>query len=192
MLKRFFKIIAILGALWFCGMVLLVGVVAFKAYHQASPGDEFGAPNLPDIVAQDTPPNLDKGGMNWNDAEIAWWPYEEGMAQAKKKNAPIFFIRYASWCSDCHRLQAFYTHTYFVELSKRFVMIREDVDASAPLRHELVSGHNYIPRLLFLSPQGTLLPVTSGYSKPNHEYFYDSLEAMVSSMHKALGVHPSP
>ena len=42
-------------------------------------------------------------GGDWNDAGVAWKPYEQGLAEAKSANKPVCGSRFAR----CHRMRPF-------------------------------------------------------------------------------------
>src|SRR5574337_1751412 len=41
------------------------------------------------------------GAENWNDQEVHWMSYDEGLAAAKKEHRPICLIFYTTWCPHC-------------------------------------------------------------------------------------------
>ena len=94
------------------------------------------------------------------------------MTEAKRAKKPIFLVIYADWCPTCKIYgQAFYSRR-IVTRSQRFVMIKLNRDEYAKLSKQYSRDGEYIPRTLFLSPEGIFQSkVISKY--PNNRYFYD-------------------
>lgn len=153
-------------------------------------GDEPEQVVLPPVVQQDTPPPLPADKFDLNNKAIKWWPYKEGLAQAKKKGLPIFFLQYATWCKHCKSLAPVFKNSRIVGLSKHFVMIRVNTELDKVSGQNLVKGHDYIPCLLFLNANEKVYPVTAEYSEAKYAYFYsDDPTEMSTSMLQALKLH---
>ena len=72
-------------------------------------------------------------GGDWNDAEIDWKAYEDGLAQAKEKGKPICLVFYTEWCPHCKNYSRVFHDPKIVEKSKAFVMVRLDKDSNRTL-----------------------------------------------------------
>jgi thiol-disulfide isomerase/thioredoxin len=111
-------------------------------------------------------------GGDWNDAQVAWQPYAEGLAAAKKSGKPICLIFYTEWCPHCQNYSRLFHDAKVVEQTKMFVMIRLDQDKEKDLSGRYSPDGGYIPRTMFLSPAGELdkeIKARDG----KYAYFYD-------------------
>src|SRR5690348_4328310 len=95
-------------------------------------------------------------GGDWNDGQIAWKSYEDGLAAAKKEQKPICLIFYTDWCPHCRNYSGVFHDAKVVERAKDFVMIRLDKDKNAEISKKYAPDGEYIPRTYFLAPDGTL------------------------------------
>ena len=71
-------------------------------------------------------------GGDWNDAQVGWQPYEQGLAAAKKEKKPVCLVFFTEWCPHCANYSAVFHDAKVVDQTKKFVMIRLDKDVHAP------------------------------------------------------------
>jgi len=112
-------------------------------------------------------------GADWNDAGVKWMPYKEGIAEAKKKDKPVCLIVYTDWCPHCTNYSGVFHDPKVVEMSKNFVMIRLNGDQEKDLSKQFAVDGGYIPRTLFLSPDGKVDPAIHAQGRDKFMYFYD-------------------
>jgi len=126
-------------------------------------------------------------GGDWNDAQVQWRPYEEGLAAAKKEKKPICLIFYTEWCPHCTNYSKVFHDPKVVEKAGRLVMIRLDKDKNAELSRKYAPDGEYIPRTFFLSPAGVLAPDIHA-PRSQYRYFYDEHAAasVLTGMEEAL------
>jgi protein-disulfide reductase (glutathione) len=129
-----------------------------------------------------------RAGGDWNDGAIAWKPYADGLAEAKKDKKPVCLIFYTEWCPHCKNYSAVFHDPKVVEKSKSFVMIRVDKDKEAALSKKYMPDGEYIPRTYFLASDGALDPEIHA-PRPSYKYFYDENkpEGVLAGMDEALG-----
>jgi len=111
-------------------------------------------------------------GGDWNDRQVQWQPYEQGLTAAKKDKKPIVLIFFTEWCPHCSSYSKEFHDEKVVAKSKSFVMIRLDKDKNAELSKKYAPDGEYIPRTYFLSSDGTLDPALTAPRDP-FKYFYD-------------------
>ena len=126
-------------------------------------------------------------GGDWNDQQIAWKSYQDGLALAKKEHKPICLIFYTEWCPHCRNYSGVFHDPKVVEEAKQFVMIRLDKDKNAELSKKYAPDGEYIPRTYFLKPDGTLDPEIHA-PRDQYKYFYDEAQpgGVLSGMDAAL------
>ncbi len=126
-------------------------------------------------------------GGDWNDAQIGWKSYEDGLAAAKKDRKPVCLIFYTEWCPHCRNYSGVFHDPKVVEKSKQFVMIRLDKDRNAELSKKYAPDGEYIPRTYFLSADGVLDPEIHA-PRDQFKYFYDEVQpgGILTGMDTAL------
>ncbi|MCS6898508.1 MAG: thioredoxin family protein [Myxococcales bacterium] len=170
---------------------------ALNADHERIPsrsqGTQPSAPPKPDLPHPPTsaPSKHTRAKANaivWDD-KIHWSSWEEGLKLARESNKPIFLLVYADWCPHCRNLKAVFADSEIEQLAGRMVMIRQDADdeGASWLSAKVGAYGGYVPRIFFLSPDGTVRPeITS--QNPKFPYFYtpDGIALLKASMRKAI------
>jgi thiol:disulfide interchange protein len=111
-------------------------------------------------------------GGDWNDAQVQWQPFEQGMAAAKKDKKPVCLVFFTEWCPHCTNYSKLFHDPKVVERSKRFVMIRLDKDKNAEASKRFAPDGEYIPRTYFVSSDGKL-DTDIHAPRSEYKYFYD-------------------
>ncbi len=133
------------------------------------------------------------GAEDWNDANIRWLKYDEGLATAKKEQKPVCLVFFTSWCPHCANFAKVFQSPDVVAKSKAFVMVRINGDDDRALSDQYKPDGSYIPRTFFLSPQGELIPeLTAG--RAQYKYFYDEFKpaGILAGMDAALQKFSKP
>jgi hypothetical protein len=95
-----------------------------------------------------------KRGADWNDSQVEWLPAKDGFAKARRTKTPICLVVFTTWCPHCTAYSQLFKDARVVQASKSLVMIRIDADRDEALSKEYALDGEYIPRTLFLSPEG--------------------------------------
>ena len=124
---------------------------------------------------------------DWNDANIKWMSYTDGLAEARTSHKPICLIFFTTWCPHCKNYSGVFSDPEVVKKSQSFVMIRLDKDKNADISKKYAPDGEYIPRTYFLSSDGTLDPSLSE-ARDQFKYFYDEKNAssILAGMDRAL------
>ena len=127
------------------------------------------------------------GAEDWNDAQIHWMPYTEGLAAAKKEKRPVCLIFYTTWCPHCANYSKLFIDPSVVEKTKSFVMIRVDKDKNPEVSQQFKPDGEYIPRTYFLASNGKL-DESLVEARPQFKYFYDERNpaSILAGMDRAL------
>lgn len=128
-----------------------------------------------------------RAGGDWNDGAIAWKPYADGVALAKKEKKPVCLVFFTQWCPHCTNYSKVFHDPKVVEKSKQFVMVRLDKDANGELSKQYAPDGEYIPRTYFLSSEGKLDPSIRA-PRDKFQYFYDEANpaSVLAGMDEAL------
>jgi hypothetical protein len=131
-------------------------------------------------------------GGDWNDAGIAWKPYEQGLAEAKTSKKPVCLIFYTEWCPHCTNYSKLFHDPAVVEMAKKFVMIRIDKDKDGATGAKYAPDGDYIPRTFFLTPDGVLLDKVTE-QRSNYKYFYSESDpaSVMRSMEAVIATTPA-
>ncbi len=124
---------------------------------------------------------------DWNDGQIQWMGYDEGLAAAKAQHKPVCLIFYTEWCPHCRNYRTVFQAPAVVEKARQFVMIRLDKDKNRVLSAKYAPDGEYIPRTLFLAPDGTI-DESIHAPRAQYRYFYDEGNpvSLLAGMDEAL------
>ncbi len=127
-----------------------------------------------------------QAGGDWNDQQIKWRTYDDGLAEAKKAKKPVMLIFFTEWCPHCKNFSGVFHDPKVVAKSKDFVMVRLDADKNKELGEKYAVDGSYIPRTYFLSSNGTLMDVHA--PREQFKYFYDerNADSILGGMNAAL------
>ena len=130
---------------------------------------------------------------DWNDANIAWKGFDEGLALAQKEKRPDCLIVYTEWCPHCQQYAKVFHDPAVVEKAKRLVMVHVDQDKDKSLAQKYVPDGSYIPRTMFLAPDGTLATDVHA-PRTQYVYFFDEKDpaAVLGGMDAALAKIAAP
>ena len=124
---------------------------------------------------------------NWNDTQIAWHSYEEGVSLAKTQNKPVCLVLFTNWCPHCRNYSRVFSDPRIVAQAKNFVMIRLNADDAPAVSEAHSPDGTYVPRTFFLDHDGKLLADVHA-PRPKYVHFYDenNPESLLSGMDAAL------
>jgi hypothetical protein len=107
------------------------------------------------------------GETYWNDKNIAWNEYNEGMAQAKRERKPAIIIFYSDSCSACRRYKKVFQEKSVIDAASSFVMIRVNTGKNSTLSKKYDGG--YVPRTFAVYPDGKVMHQI--YPSKKYKYF---------------------
>jgi protein-disulfide reductase (glutathione) len=139
---------------------------------------------------------LARAPSDWNVGEVAWMPYEAGLAAGKARQKPIVLVFYTDWCPHCHNYSRLFHDPEVVRLSQQFVMIRVERDGHRDISAQYDIDGEYIPRTFFLTPAGSVLTELTS-DNDDFRYFLDEhdpaeLIALMQRALERLGSEPNP
>jgi len=95
--------------------------------------------------------------IEWNESSVRWHEFEEGMARARESGRPAVVVFYASWCATCHAFAELFSREAVAQAADDVVMVRVDIDVRGDLNTRLAPDGGYVPRVVPVSPEGTIL-----------------------------------
>ncbi len=108
--------------------------------------------------------------INWNDNELNWYGYEEGIKQIKSTGKPGIFIIYADWCPTCKEYSTLFSKKSIVKNLEGLILIRINKDANPTISKDYSFDGEYVPRTFALNNKGEI--ITKFYSdKAKYTYF---------------------
>jgi thiol-disulfide isomerase/thioredoxin len=159
---------------------------------QRAPPVATALPVAPPVVAPaalPTAPQPAPGhGVEWK-GNIEWHTWDDARTIATRDSKPMLVLVYADWCPHCRELGPVFADPQIEQLSKRFVMVRQNHDDDpAWLQPYNQKYGGYVPRIFFFEPSGKLREdITSGH--PRYPFFYaaEHSEFLKASMRRAAG-----
>ena len=123
----------------------------------------------------------------FNGKRISYMSLPHAVTEATLRRKPIMLVVHKSWCNACKQLRAKFEGSAEIEaLAEYFVMANAE-DDDEPAGDKYAPHGSYSPRLLFLAPDGELLPVTNpALTDPQSPHFYGTAEEVVRGMVAAL------
>lgn len=112
-----------------------------------------------------------KPRIDWNDTNLSWIGYPEGLHKAAKEHKPIMLIFYADWCPTCKTFGKLFKDRQVVAYAKYFVMVRINVDKNPSLNDKFSFNGNYTPRIFVLKSNGDIME--NLYRNHDHRYLVD-------------------
>lgn len=120
--------------------------------------------------------------------KIAWREFDEGFEIAKREQKPLMLVVHTSWCSKCKALKPTFAKPEFEKLTEQFVMVNADQDIVGKALAQAPDGE-YIPRILFFSPEGELDTSIQNDRNPRFRYYYSPADDLMARMRSALEAH---
>lgn len=118
----------------------------------------------------------------WGDS-ISWTSLSDGLDAARVSDKPVFLLIWKTWCGACKNLRpVFAASADIAALSTSFAMVNA-VDDEEPKGTEYAPDGGYIPRILFLSSNGTVLS-DANTGAAQYKYYHSSAESIVSLMRR--------
>lgn len=113
--------------------------------------------------------------IDWNDKELHWLSYEQGMAKLKQTGQRGILIVYADWCSTCKAYSRIFRKPEVVSALAGLVLMRVDTDREPKTSKKYGDDGQYVPRTFALSPNGKILK-QAYLRKDKYAYFIGTEE----------------
>ncbi|MEM6293000.1 MAG: thioredoxin family protein [Myxococcota bacterium] len=150
-----------------------------------------GAAGCDDAAVPAGPPRAATAPSHGFGEEIPWEPFDGALAHAKSAGMPVMLVVHASWCKRCKELKPMFADDEIQKLAQGFVMVNVDQDKE-PRSLQYAPDGEYIPRVVFLSPEGVEDLTLTNERRTKHRYFYTPSDDLAGMMRKALSRHERP
>lgn len=174
---------------WVCLLSLVAAACDAGVPSRRSRSDQGTVPPAATTapVARTDPPLAP--GESWNSTQIRWEALQTGLEHARREHKPVMLVVYTDWCPHCKNYSEVFGDPRVVALADKYVMIRvnQDQDDTASSPRYTPDG-SYIPRTLFLTPEGQLRADFTG-NNPRYRHFLDErgAESLVQLMKRGVG-----
>lgn len=129
----------------------------------------------------------------WNGAEIAWHDMASGVPEAERTGKTALLVFHATWCQVCRQLRTVFKDPEIVAASRDLVMILIDVDKEPDLNGAFAPDGGYVPRTVFVDPEGNVI---ESLQSANPKYHYSAEpsgpEELLSLMRRAAAIVRKP
>lgn len=95
--------------------------------------------------------------IDWNDNQLRWLSYEQGMAALKTSGKRGILIIYADWCGTCKAYSKFFKNPEVVSALDGLVLMRANVDTEPALSRKYGEDGEYVPRTFAVNSSGGIL-----------------------------------
>lgn len=109
----------------------------------------------------------------WNAPAITWHDLRSGIPEATKTGKTVVMVFHASWCTACKKYREVFKDAGIIEASRAFVMILVDGDKDKTANGAFSPDGTYVPRTLFLTPDGDVRADLTGKTDPQHPHTID-------------------
>lgn len=110
----------------------------------------------------------------WNGAQIDWRSLKSGVKQSTATGKTVVLVFHASWCSACKKYRQVFKDPGVVEATRNYVMVLVDVDKDPTANGAFSPDGTYVPRTLFITPEGDVRSDLTGKTDPEHPHTIDA------------------
>jgi len=124
---------------------------------------------------------------DWNDKEVRWLDYDEGLQQAKLTGKPILLLLYADWCATCHAYKSVFYNPKIVSQAEQLIMVRVNIDQLPMIDAKYQLDGEYVPRTFSLDINGNIIhSAQARQSYPRHFISPDDIDTFIKVMGLAV------
>jgi protein-disulfide reductase (glutathione) len=109
----------------------------------------------------------------WNGSEINWRSMRSGVKEATATGKTVVLVMHASWCSSCKRYREVFKDPAVVQATRAYIMVLVDVDKEPEVNGAFAPDGTYVPRTLFVTPEGDVRADLVGKTDPEHPHTID-------------------
>ena len=129
----------------------------------------FSMNKIPYILIALIIPLAVHAAIDWNDSDVEWYNYADGIEQAKQDGKKALIIVYADWCGVCKRYSEMFRNPEVVKQAKGVILIRINQDTEKQYADKFSVDGTYIPRTYILGTEQQIL--SSPYKSEKYGFF---------------------
>lgn len=164
------------------------GCESGKATQSESVNDPAPVQPVQPVPVRAAPPPTLAPSESWNGTQIRWEELNPGLAHARKDHKPVVLVVYTDWCPHCKNYSRVFGDPRVVAMADKYVMIRVNQDQDGAMTTSYSPDGSYVPRTLFLTPEGQLRAELTG-NNPRFVHFLDEsrAESLLDLMKRGVG-----
>ena len=109
-------------------------------------------------------------GHDWNENEIKWHSYEQGIKEMQRTGKMGMMVIYTDWCGTCKQYSRLFKKDEVVSATKDVVMILVNQENNPKVARKYAPDGRYIPRTFVLKTNGEIAMEMHG-KKPKWRFF---------------------
>jgi len=114
-------------------------------------------------------PSYSMAAIDWNDNEIVWYEYEDGINRMQHENKNGILIVYSNKCRACIEYAKMFEDDGIIKYSRDLVLIRVDRDRDEHISKKYQIDGNYVPRTYLLDSDANI--ITSPYKSDKYMFY---------------------
>ena len=107
--------------------------------------------------------------IDWNDADIKWYGYVDGMLAAKRQQKNVILVVYANWCSVCKKYSRMFHDPSVISHSDKVVLVRLNQDEDGHYLSKFSLDGKYVPRTYILNADFEVQP--SPFKSKKYDFY---------------------
>ena len=107
--------------------------------------------------------------IDWNDSNVNWHGYVDGLMEAKKQRKNVVLIVYADWCSVCKRYSKMFFDEKVIVASGSVILVRLNQDHDAHYLKRFSLDGEYVPRTYILDSNFNVQP--SPFKSKKYDFY---------------------
>jgi thiol:disulfide interchange protein len=169
--------------------ILVVAILGFLFWYLSQENSSENYRAGESTKTSESPTKANSTDIDWNDAELRWLGYEQGMQELKTTGKNGMLIIYADWCSTCKSYSKLFRNDDAVTELRDVVLIRVDKDDRPDISKLYDYDGEYVPRTFALDNNGDTLNLMPPHKK-KYSYFLpaDNLRYLVKFARKLKSV----
>lgn len=95
--------------------------------------------------------------LDWNDSELTWLNYSDGLKELGTSGKSGIFIVYADWCPTCKKYSRLFKNPAVVKALEGVILIRSNMDKEPNISKLHDIDGEYVPRTFALDKNGDII-----------------------------------
>jgi hypothetical protein len=95
--------------------------------------------------------------LDWNDSELTWLNYSDGLKELAASGKSCIFIVYADWCPTCKKYSTLFKNPAVVTALEGVILVRSNKDKEPGISKLYDIDGEYVPRTFALDKIGKII-----------------------------------